>query len=110
MQRFILLFLFSIFLACSADRDPSSLFGPEEQGTVVVDALLIIDQPMPALFVRQTLAPNITYTQDAAAIRGAEVTIIQGANTFQYVESATVPGRYDPPANPPVITPNTTYA
>lgn len=110
MHRFIWISLFLIALSCSADRDPASLFGPEEQGTIVVDALLIIDQPMPSLFVRQTLSPAVTYTQDAAAIRGADVTITRGSNTFQYTESTTVPGQYDPPANPPLITPNTSYS
>ncbi|SVB44615.1 uncharacterized protein METZ01_LOCUS197469, partial [marine metagenome] len=67
MKRFKLLFVF-ITLSCAAERDPSSLFGPNEAGILVVDATLIVDQSMPPLFLRQTLSPNVIYTESLAAV------------------------------------------
>ncbi len=99
----------ALLLACSADRRPGSLFGPSEQGTIVVDALLIVDQPLPDLFVRQTLAPDVLYTQEAAAVRGAGVSIRQGDQTFRYAGDPSRPGRYLPPASPPTVAPGTEY-
>ncbi len=108
MNRFKLLFVF-ITLSCAAERDPSSLFGPNEAGILVVDATLIVDQSMPPLFLRQTLSPNVIYTESLAAVTGAEVFITQGTAQYSYAEDGTTPGRYLPPANPPVITTQTEY-
>lgn len=108
MHRFIPLCCF-IFLSCAAERDPASLFGPDEQGIIVVDATLIVDRPLPEVIVRQTVSPDVVYTQDVAAVRGAEVTVFQGAIGFLYTEDPGSPGRYLPPPNPPVITPKTEY-
>ena len=108
MQRFMLCWSI-IFLSCAAERDPSSLFGPNEAGILVVDATLIVDQTMPPIFLRQTLKPNVIYTEGIAAADGAEVIITQGTTEYHYTEDDTTSGRYLPPANPPVITPQTTY-
>ncbi|MBI4530918.1 MAG: DUF4249 family protein [Candidatus Latescibacteria bacterium] len=99
-----------VFLtACSADRQPGELFGPAEEGTLVIDALLIVDQPLPGIFVRQTVRPNVPYDQATAAVRGADVTIRQGERVFRYTEAPDSIGRYLPPANPSLVTPRTAY-
>ena len=108
MQPFRLLFVF-IALSCGAERDPSSLFGPNESGILVVDATLIVDQAMPPLYLRQTLSPNGMYTESMAAVSGAEVIISQGTAIYPYTEDSATPGRYLPPGDPPVITSQTEY-
>lgn len=103
--------VFSVLLfSCAAERDPGSLFGPAEQGTIVVDATLIVDLPMPPIFIRQTIAPNVVYTQDAAAVNSADVTITQGGSEYKYsLDPTSLLGRYIPPAGPPLILPETEY-
>lgn len=110
MKKVLLPVFIFLLSSCAAERDPGSLFGPAEQGTIVVDATLIVDQPMPVVFLRQTLAPNIAYSEDIAAVRGAEVIITEGAAEYRYSQDpSTGLGRYLPPASPPVIKPNTEY-
>lgn len=101
-----------VLVGCEAERDPSSLFGPDASGTLVVDALLIVDQPLPRVLVSETI--NVTSRDRFDSLEGwkgvgdAEVVITQGDQTFLY---ATRPnnGRYDPPPNAPLVLPNTTY-
>ena len=107
----LMLSVFSLLLiSCAAERDPGSLFGPAEQGTLVVDATLIVDRPMPPIFIRQTIAPNVVYTQNAAAVDTAEVIITQGASEYKYLpDPVSSLGRYLPPVAPPFILPETEY-
>ena len=107
----LMLSVFSLLLiSCAAERDPGSLFGPAEQGTLVVDATLIVDRPMPPIFIRQTIAPNVVYTQNAAAVNTAEVIITQGASEYKYLPDPVCSlGRYLPPVAPPFILPETEY-
>lgn len=97
---------------CAANRDTSELFDPSAVGTLVVDAVLIVDQPMPTLFVRTILAPDVPYSPAAAAVHGAQVVIRQGSTEFVYEEetlgSAEV-GLYRLSAEAPLVAPNTTY-
>ena len=107
----LMLSVFSLLLiSCAAERDPGSLFGPAEQGTLVVDATLIVDRPMPPIFIRQTIAPNVVYTQNAAAVNTAEVIITQGSSEYKYLpDPISSLGRYLPPVAPPFILPETEY-
>ena len=107
----LFLSVFSLFLlSCAAERDPGSLFGPAEQGTLVIDATLLVDLPMPPIFIRQTIAPNAAYTQDAAAVNNAEVTITQGLAEYTYTpDPAGHPAQYLPPGGTPMILPETEY-
>ena len=41
-----------------ADRDPDDLFGPSEDNVVVIDAILIVDAPLPPIDLRRTAAPG----------------------------------------------------
>ena len=40
-----------------ADRDPDDLFAPSE-ASIVVDAILLVDAPLPYVFLRRTAAPG----------------------------------------------------
>jgi hypothetical protein len=95
---------------CSADREPGELFGPEtEVGTLVIDALLIVDRPLPAIYIRQTLAPGERYTSANAGVAGASVTIRQGDRAYPYASDPRKLGRYLPPAGAPAVLPETLY-
>ena len=109
MMRF-LPFLLLCLAACSADRQPGSLFGSvEEDSDLVVDALLLVDQPLPELYVRRSLAADIAYDRGATGVADARVRILQGDRVFEYAPDAEDPGRYLPPPDPPRVEPRTEY-
>ena len=96
--------------ACSADRQPGSLFGSaEEDSELVVDALLLVDQDLPPLFVRRSLAADIAYDRTATGVADARVRILQGDRVFEYAPDTEEPGRYLPPPDPPRVEPRTEY-
>jgi hypothetical protein len=73
-----------------------NLFDPTAAGIPVVDAILVVGRPLPDVFLRTTLAPDAPYSEEAAALRGATVSILRGHLRFSYIESNTQPGRYVP--------------
>ncbi len=96
--------------ACSADRQPGSLFGSaEEDSELVVDALLLVDQDLPPLFVRRSLAADIAYDRTATGVADARVRILQEDRVFEYAPDTEEPGRYLPPPDPPRVEPRTEY-
>ena len=103
------------FLSCDApgplkaDRDADDLFGPSEDNVVVVDAILIVDAPLPYVDLRRTAAPGLPYWMDASALIGARVAIRQGETVLDYLPDESMPGRYLPPAGAPLVEPATTY-
>lgn len=104
----VVLACLAVLPGCSGDRDPASLFGPAERETVVVDAVLYVDRPLPAILVTRTRAANIAFVEEAAAVNDAEVTVIQGLSEYRY-ESVGHLGRYLPPPGAPVVRPKTEY-
>ncbi len=96
-----------LLAGCEAERDPSSLFGPDASGVLVVDALLIVDQPLPQVLVSETVKANAGYSERWTGVGDAEVVIAQGEQTFVYHRFST--GRYLPPPNAPLVLPNTIY-
>ncbi|MCZ6636113.1 MAG: hypothetical protein O7G87_22170 [bacterium] len=96
-------------LGCQAERDKASLFGPEEVGVLVIDAQLIVDKPLPALFVRETVGLGEVYRLGEAGVVDAEVVIEQDGQRFVYRADLSEPGRYIPPTGPPQVLPQTTY-
>ena len=96
-----------LLVGCEAERDPSSLFGPDASGVLVVDALLIVDQPLPQVLVSETVKANAGYSERWTGVGDAEVVIAQGEQTFVYHRFST--GRYLPPPNAPLVLPNTIY-
>lgn len=109
MKRVFLIASCLLVAACATDREPGDLFGPAESGTLVVDAQLFVDHPLPDLFVRETVAPGLEYTRDKAAVTDAEVEIAQGAQVFRYQADPDSLGRYLPPDGAPLVLPETEY-
>ena len=99
----------AILLGCSADRKPGELFGPEESGIIVVDALLIVDEPLPDILVRHTQRPTATYSRDQAAVVDASVAVFKGETSFQYSAHPDSAGRYVAPPDAPIVLSETEY-
>ena len=107
-MRYLLIVL--CLTACAAERQPGDLFGSVEEGNeLVVDGILLVDQPLPELFVRRTLPPGQFYSQDAAGVLDAQVRIFQGDQVFEYAPDPAAPGRYLPPLEAPVVQTTTEY-
>ncbi len=98
-----------LIVACSADRGTGDLFGPSEEGTLVVDALLIVGHPLPDLFLHRTVSPGREYRREMAAVFGADVEIRQGDQSFSYQADPDSAGRYLPLGEPSTVLPNTEY-
>ena len=96
-----------LLAGCEAERDPSSLFGPDASGVLVVDALLIVDKPLPQVLITETVKANAGYFERWEGVGDAEVVITQGEQTFVYSPGSA--RRYLPPPNAPLVLPNTTY-
>ena len=112
MKYFVLMMGCLIALVgCEAERDPSSLFGPDASGVLVVDALLIVDQPLPRVLISETVKANVgSFGRWEASVDDAEVVITQGERTFLYSPGfAAGYYYYMPPPNAPLVLPNTTY-
>lgn len=96
---------------CTPDRDPSSLFAPGQIDVPVVDALLIVDAPLPQIMLSRTISPDTPYVFTDAAIRDADLrVVIAGADTVAYAEEPFFPGVYYPATvEPPLVAPGTRY-
>ena len=102
-------FIILCLIACAAERQPGELFGSVEEGSeLVVDGVLIVDQPLPELFVRRILPPGQTYSRDAAGVPDAQVRVFQGDQVFEYAPDPA-PGRYLPPLEAPLVQTTTEY-
>lgn len=108
VARLALLAGLSMQINCSGERDPASLFGPAENVTVVVDAVLYVDRPLPEIIVSRTLNANVEYLHETAGVNDAEVIVIQGVAEYRY-ESAGHLGRYLPAPEAPFVQPGTEY-
>jgi len=102
-------FVILCLTACAAERQPGELFGPVEDSELVVDGVLIVDQPLPELFVRRTLFPGQAYSREAAVVTDAQVRIFQGDQVFEYAPDSATPGRYLPPPEAPQVNTLTEY-
>jgi hypothetical protein len=100
-------------LGCSTDRNPGDLLAPGEIGVIVVDAQLIVGEPMPQILLRTTQSPDRPYDSFNARLNGASVEVVASTgDTIRYVNHAI--GGYRPesafPGPAPDVLPNTTYA
>jgi hypothetical protein len=92
-----------------ADRKPDTLFGPSEGDRTVVEALLVVDGPLPPVVLRRTLDPGVPYEASRTGLVGAEVAIRSGDEVFAYSPDPEVPGLYLPPAGAPAVFPDRVY-
>ena len=94
---------------CTPERDQDELFAPQGVGVLVVDAVLIVDQPLPALLLSRTVAPNEPSTPENSIVSRATV-IIEELGSWQmvYRESSQWPGVYVPEAGL-IVDPEKTY-
>ena len=76
--------LCALFVACSADRKPGELFGPSEEGVLVIDAILVVDQKLPDLFLKQTIAPGALQTADALIVEDAQLVLRVEDSSYIY--------------------------
>ena len=107
-MRYLLIVL--CLTACAAERQPGDLFGSIEEGNeLVVDGILLVGQTLPELFVRRTLPPGQTYSQEVAGVDDAQVRVFQGDQVFEYAPDPATPGRYLPPSESPQVEPLTEY-
>jgi hypothetical protein len=97
-----------LLASCAAERKPGELLGPSEEGVLVVDALLLVDKPLPDLFLRKTIGPGKKWTTEFLQVTGATVEIRQGEQVFSY-QNTPGTARYVPIGVAPVVQPNTTY-
>ncbi len=79
------------------------LFDPSAAGIPVVDAILIVGRGLPVVFLKTTLAPDAPYSEEAAALTGAAVTVSSEGIDFFYAEDDSTPGRYLPPPGETVL-------
>ncbi len=115
MYRYLLLLPLLPLLSCrapgplAADRDPNELFGPSEANLIVVDAILIVDAPLPPVILRRTVAPGSSYLAAATVLEGATVSIHSGDAVFNYRSDPAAAGRYLPPDDAPMVEPERLY-
>lgn len=94
---------------CTPERDQESLFAPQDVGILVIDAVLMVGQTAPVVKLSRTLAPDVVYTQEAAAVVGAVITLSVGEEQFSYTDLFGEPGYYRPLGRGLVIQPETEY-
>ena len=96
MRKLIWMFVLAgqLVTAC-AQRDPADLFAPEA-GTIVVDAFLIVGARLPDIVLTQTMAANVPYSRDGAALLGAQVVLSSELGAAVYASLADAPGTYVP--------------
>jgi hypothetical protein len=99
----------ALLAACAADREPGSLYGPGAADLVVVDATLVVDRPLPDLFVRLTVNPSEPYSRERAAVRDAAVVVRGDGLVSRYRSDPDSAGRYLPPDPAPDVVPGTLY-
>jgi Domain of unknown function (DUF4249) len=95
--------------ACTPERDESTLFSPEGINMLVVESVLIVDEPHPPLKLSRTQIPNAPYDVENAAVSGASITITSGGVPMPYFEMEDFPGVYQPDTHAPLILAETEY-
>ncbi len=103
------LLLLLCLLGCAADRDPDTLFGPAAEPTLVVDAVLLVGQPMPPLYLRRTSAPGAPYDPESLGVVDARVAILREGGAYPYAADPDSTGKYLPLGAPTVVEPQTRY-
>lgn len=96
---------------CSTERGPGDLFGSQtEDGRLVLDALLIVDRPLPDLLLSETIVPGQPVTDENSGVAGARVEIALDGQVFEYSNDPAQRSLYHPPSDPPIVLPEKVYA
>ncbi len=98
-----------LMAGCSPERDPATLLGADAAGQLVVDAVLLVGQPLPPVYLRQTRPSGAPYTRAQAAVTEAQVVLRQGGTVYPYTVHRDSAGCYLPPADAPTVAPLATY-
>ena len=105
-----LLLVATLVAGCTPERDPANFFSPEEVDVLVIDAILIVGEPMPFLRLSRTLAPDEPYTLSNSGENGATIVISDESGSQTVYEDDPGPeGVYTPLGARPIIQPATTY-
>jgi hypothetical protein len=100
-------------MGCSTERDPATLFAPDAVDQLVLDAVLVVDQPLPAIRLSRTQVPDAPYDVREANEDGASIVIRVGELEIAYVAAManerTFYFNYVPAAPPPLVLPLTRY-
>jgi len=105
----ILCLLLPLLLGCAADRDPATLFGPEEAPAFVVDGVLLVGRQLPPLYLRRSLPAGAAYDADALGVSGARVEIAGPDDRHLYTADPDSAGKYLPPAAAAPVRAEVTY-
>tara|TARA_B100001123_G_scaffold253626_1_gene283032 strand:+ start:313 stop:1320 length:1008 start_codon:yes stop_codon:yes gene_type:complete len=104
------LFALMVTWGCSTERGPGELFGSQtEEGRLVLDALLIVDKPLPDILLSETIIPGQPVTDENSGVAGARIEVTENGTTYLYVGDPAQRSLYHPPDNPPVVQPETLY-
>ena len=110
IARLVWVLAFLALAGCSTEREPGDLFGTEfDTGRLVVDALLIVDRPLPEILISETIAPGRPITDSNSGVSGAQVTVQVDTETYAYTNDDESRALYLPPVNAPIVQPNTVY-
>lgn len=93
-------------VACSPEREGDELFAPGGVGVLVVDAILVVDQPFGVIYLSETVAPDEPFSRENAGVDGATVTVEGDGRILPYRGRGN--GAYEPEFNP-LVAPSTTY-
>lgn len=104
-----LFFAALLFVGCAAERAPSTLFGPAPAPELVVDAVLLVGQPLPPLYLRRSGSAAAPYDHAALGVSGARVAIRGPEQRHAYAADPDSAGKYLPLAGHRVVA-QTTYA
>ncbi|UCG53676.1 MAG: DUF4249 family protein [Candidatus Latescibacterota bacterium] len=113
MMRWLAIIIFGLWAisGCSTDRPAEDFFAPSDIGTLVVDGLLIVDQPLPMILLSRATMPNTAYDPRVGAERDATITVYVHPDG-PLVEYGETPGRgaYVPVTHDTLeVQPETTY-
>jgi hypothetical protein len=97
-----------VIVGCSTDRADSEFFAPGDVGTLVVDATLIVGQPLPRIQLTRTSTPDqvFNFRESAEANAQVEIRIHPGGLQIRYIPLQ--PGVYAPTRGL-IVNPETTY-
>ena len=75
---------------------------------LVIDAILVVDQKLPDLFLKQTIAPGALQTADALIVEDAQLVLRVGDSSRIYPRPRLA-GTLSPPADAPSVLPARVY-